>query len=217
MPVDVPKTGAPKGAAKGKGLNAKIAGIPVWVIALGVVAAIGVGLYIRNKSATAATTAAATPASGTDTTGGAGSAGATPQDLTPAADNTDLINALNGLTGMLGAGIPITVTTTPDTTTTTGTSPYPINDAGVPGNTSYNDLGVVPDAIPLGGKSTPTLPALVKEPALPKLPINSATTVKPAAPAATAVKYQTFKANVKLGPGQVLGFTPGKGYYAKTK
>ena len=130
--AEVPKAKPPEGG-KGKGLNAKIGGIPVWVIALGVVAAIGVGLYIRNKSATAATTAAATPASGTDTTGGAGSAAASPPDLTPV---EDLAQSINGLTGILGAGngipdttgggqfgIPTTTTTQPATQTTTQPSP----------------------------------------------------------------------------------------------
>ena len=129
--AEVPKAKPPEGG-KGKGLNAKIGGIPVWVIALGVVAAIGVGLYIRNKSATAATTAAATPASGTDTTGGAGSAAASPPDLTPV---EDLAQSINGLTGILGAGAGIpagngslgasvgTQTTQPATQTTTQPSP----------------------------------------------------------------------------------------------
>jgi len=98
--AEVPKAKPPEG--KGKGLNAKVGGIPVWVIAVGVVAAIGVGLYIRSRSATAATQAAATPASGTDTTGGAGSAAASPPDLTPV---EDLASSINGLTGILGAGI----------------------------------------------------------------------------------------------------------------
>jgi hypothetical protein len=30
------------------------------------------------------------------------------------------------------------------------------------------------------------------------------------------MKYYTYKKDVPLGPGQVIGFTPGKGYYAKT-
>jgi len=97
--AEVPKAKPPEG--KGKGLNAKVGGIPIWVIAVGVVAAIGVGLYLRSRSATAATEAAATPASGTDTTGGAGSAAASPPDLTPV---EDLASALNGLSGILGAG-----------------------------------------------------------------------------------------------------------------
>ena len=118
--AEVPKAKPPEG--KGKGLNAKVGGIPVWVIAVGVVAAIGVGLYIRSRSATAATQAAATPASGTDTTGGAGSAAASPPDLTPVEDLASAINGLTGILGAGGAGLP-TGPPAPDTTTTTTTQP----------------------------------------------------------------------------------------------
>lgn len=87
----------------GKGLaGAKIGGIPVIVIAGGVVAAIAVGLYIKHRSSTASTAAAASPASGTDPTGGAGSAGASSQDI--ATPIEDLAQSIYGLIPYLGGG-----------------------------------------------------------------------------------------------------------------
>lgn len=87
---------APKKAAKGK----QIGGIPVWMLAAGVAAAVAVGLYLRHRASAAASspTSASTPA---DTSGGSGSGAATPADLTPV---SDLASALSGLTGVLGAG-----------------------------------------------------------------------------------------------------------------
>jgi len=82
------------------------------------------------------------------------------------------------------------------------------------------------------GRRTPdTMPRKPKPAAKPKPPRPVVTAPRPTAPAVQAApvaapkpaarkgtgRFQTFKRDVKLGQGQSLGFTKGKGYYAKPK
>lgn len=101
-----------------------------WVVVGGVAVAIIAGLYLRNKLSgqTAATQAAATQPA-TDTSGSSGGSGTTdsgaqPQDLTPV---SDLANALNGLTGILGANGGILGAGADPFSSSFGTSPFTLD------------------------------------------------------------------------------------------
>lgn len=83
-------------------LPAKIVGQKPAVVIVGVALAVGVGLYLRKHMGSGGGSASGSPAlGGGDTSGGAGSSAASPADLTPV---EDLAWAINGLTGVLGAG-----------------------------------------------------------------------------------------------------------------
>ena len=55
MPVDRIRKTAPKGKG-GSGLNKKVGGIPLKWWGVGLIAAIGIGLYLRNRAAASAAT-----------------------------------------------------------------------------------------------------------------------------------------------------------------
>ena len=107
MPADQIRKTAPKGAkGKGSGLNKKVGGIPLKWWGVGLVAAIGIGLYLRNRAAASAATSPATSTTATpvDTSGGATGSGATGTgtDLTGleasiAQLDSDLLGGFSGL------------------------------------------------------------------------------------------------------------------------
>lgn len=118
-PVATPRMGGPKG----KGLNAKIGGIPVWLLGGGILAAVAVGLYLRKHGLGSGGSSASSPASSPSPDAGAGggaSGGASTPDLTPL---EDLANSIYGLIPFLGSG-----SFSGDTSTSTGdtTGPQPI-------------------------------------------------------------------------------------------
>jgi len=137
MPVDVPKTPGKSAAPKGKGgiMHAKIAGLPVPVVIGGVVVAILIGLYFKNKSA-AASTAAGGTAAPTDTTGaGTGGSGST-TDQTPI-DTSQLEADIGTLGGILGTtpswvtDFETALSTAPTAPTAPTTPATPTTPAGV--------------------------------------------------------------------------------------
>jgi hypothetical protein len=76
---------------------------------------------------------------------------------------------------------------------------YPVDGSGEPGPTLDAGQGQRPDQVP----------KLAKPPVATKLPPGQARMAATQAP-----RYFTNRANVVLGPGQKLKFTPGRGYYA---
>lgn len=143
-----------------------------WVVVGGVAVAIIAGLYLRNKLSgqTAATQAAATQPA-TDTSGSSGGSGTTdsgaqPQDLTPV---SDLANALNGLTGILGAnggilgagadpfsssfGQPFDASTAPTSDSGISNPPPPyVTPVGTASTSITKAPNVIPFSTPGGGK-----------------------------------------------------------------
>ena len=85
---------------KGGGLNKKVGGLPVWAWGALVLAAVGLGLYLRSRSG--GSTAVAQPDSSTPTDPGSGSAGG---GDTTGADNSALSGAIEDLVNQLGAGV----------------------------------------------------------------------------------------------------------------
>jgi hypothetical protein len=61
----------------------------------------------------------------------------------------------------------------------------------------------------------PTVPAVAAKPAPPKVAPKPAPAPVPAPAPKGVGKFQTFKKDVKLGKGRSLGFTRGRGYYAR--
>lgn len=86
--------------AGGVKLPAKILGQKPAVVLLGVAVAVGAGLYLRKHMGGSGSSGGVGSAA-QDSSGGAGSSAATPADLTPI---DDLAWAINGLSGVLGAG-----------------------------------------------------------------------------------------------------------------
>lgn len=81
---------APKTKAGGKGLNKKVAGLPLWIWIGAGVGGLMLGLYLRSRSAGASSTGA--PASEAGTAG----AGATPGDNGLGSSTTDLSGFMQG-------------------------------------------------------------------------------------------------------------------------
>jgi hypothetical protein len=93
----------PKTAAKGHGLRRKVLGLPVWAWGAVIVGGVLMGVYLRRKSASAASTTADT--STTDTSAGAG---ATPSDNGLGSSSMDLqgfLDAQGQLLDQFGTGL----------------------------------------------------------------------------------------------------------------
>lgn len=140
-------TGSPAGkGGKGKGLQARIGGVPVWLLGAGVVAAVGVGLYLRKHGfgSSTATQPSSTGTPATDSSGGA-SGGASGQgttpDLTPV---SDLASSIAGLVPFLGAG----------TTTNNFYGTDPTGSPAAPVLSSPATLAPAADLTPVSGAGT---------------------------------------------------------------
>ena len=93
-------TVGPKKPPTGKGVGkGKIAGLPIPVVLGGVVVAVLVGLYIKNKAAASTTAGTTTAATDPNAVGGGTAGSSTSPDSTQA-----LADAINGLSYYLGGG-----------------------------------------------------------------------------------------------------------------
>jgi hypothetical protein len=188
-------------------LGRKFVGLPLWAWGA-VVLVLGAGYYIyrRRASSTSGTSGAGTsnepagsdyvPSSspvdaaqaGQPSTNSAPGASLSPDVLTSLlGPDSALVTALDQLVGAQPAP-----EYNPPPPSTGGVTPVPITiSVATPGATH----GLVPTTTAAAHPASPAKPAIKSAPA--------------------KVTYFTYKKDVKLKSGQTLGYTAGKGYYAK--
>lgn len=97
-PVKAPPKGGPSTAAAGHGISKKVGGIPVWGWAAGVLVAILIGLYFRNRKAAGGGTSVTAP-----TDSGTAQAPASTVAGGATGDNADLASLIQDLADRLTA------------------------------------------------------------------------------------------------------------------
>jgi hypothetical protein len=100
----MPDAKVPDAKKKGK-QKGKIFGLPWYVVAGGVVAAIALGLYLRSRSSSGASGTTAAPAQDTTGAGGSGGGSTAPTDsgTAPGVDLTGLQGSIDNLAMLLGS------------------------------------------------------------------------------------------------------------------
>lgn len=131
---------APKRPGKGGIFNTKNGGFPAAVWGVGLILAIGIGLYIKHRAAASTAASPSTSSTGDPNaaqTGGASSTGTGTGSLDSQAFE-DLAYSIQGLTGILGGGGGLSTPTSPGSGTTAPTFVY-----GYPPDLVFGDPGLI--------------------------------------------------------------------------